>query len=63
MVQEIRERSSRTSKPVFLDAEDDEADETAGTNDEGNAVYEEIIVESVSGNESSGPSSSALVCL
>ena len=38
-----RERSPRASKPVFLDAEDDEADETAGTHDEGNAVHEEIV--------------------
>src|SRR5205807_5097493 len=60
---QIRERSSRACESVFLYAENDETDETTWTDDEGNAVHEEIAVKSLSANESSDLSSYSPVVL
>src|SRR5437773_12429460 len=60
---QIRERSPRACESVFLYAEDDEADETAGTGDAGNGVQEEIIVVPVSRNAAWGASAYAAVSL
>ncbi len=38
----VRERGSRTCEPVFHDAKNDEADETARANDERHAIHEKV---------------------